>query len=150
MPGEREWGAIPQQDRCCDAEPSARCHWPSGREGAQGDEAKSENLPADRVLLSSVSKKDMFRFRREAAAKYVLRDVSAKNLIYPVFYVRSHCVAGQIPRHAALWCANADRPVGQGALFDRFFLKPGVSKAVGLVIAARAARRRSRVRIQLL
>ena len=58
------------------------------REGAQGDEAKSEDLPMDRVSLSSVSKKDMFRFRR-AAAKQFRRDVSAKNLIYPVFTVRS-------------------------------------------------------------
>ena len=31
------------------------------------DEAESEDLPKDRVLLSSVSKKGMFRFRREAA-----------------------------------------------------------------------------------
>ena len=47
-------------------------------------ETESENLPMDRVLLSSVSKKDMFRFRR-TAAKQLQRDVSAKNLIDPVF-----------------------------------------------------------------
>ena len=47
-------------------------------------EAESENLPMDRVLLSSVSKKDMFRFRRTASGQFQ-RDVSAKNLIDPVF-----------------------------------------------------------------
>lgn len=85
--GAREWSANLQQDRCCEVERRADAI-DEGREGARGTEAESENLPMDRVLLSSVSKKDMFRFRRTAARQFQ-RDVSAKNLIDPVFTVRS-------------------------------------------------------------
>ena len=85
--GAREWSANLQQDRCCEVERRADAI-DEGREGARGMEAESENLPMDRVLLSSVSKKDMFRFRRTAARQFQ-RDVSAKNLIDPVFTVRS-------------------------------------------------------------
>ena len=81
--GAREWSANLQQDRCCEVERRADAI-DDGREGARGMEAESENLPMDRVLLSSVSKKDMFRFRRTAARQFQ-RDVSAKNLIDPVF-----------------------------------------------------------------
>ena len=81
--GAREWSANLQQDRCCEVERRADAI-DEGREGARGMEAESENLPMDRVLLSSVSKKDMFRFRRTAARQFQ-RDVSAKNLIDPVF-----------------------------------------------------------------
>ncbi len=77
------------------------------REGAQGDEAKSEDLPMDRVSLSSVSKKDMFRFRRMAARQF-RRDVSAKNLIYPVFAVRVRIAVPNPPaRQPALRSSEA-------------------------------------------
>ena len=103
--GAREWSANLQQDRCCEVERRADAI-DDGREGARGMEAESENLPMDRVLLSSVSKKDMFRFRRTAARQFQ-RDVSAKNLIDPVFTVRSAFAASLSPDAVNRLCGQA-------------------------------------------
>ena len=45
----RERGANPRQDRCCDAERRAICHWNRSEKAVRRDEAQSEDLPANRV-----------------------------------------------------------------------------------------------------
>ena len=49
MGENRERGVNPRQDRCCDAERRAGCHWIDSEKAARRDEAQSEDLPVKRV-----------------------------------------------------------------------------------------------------
>ena len=57
-PVKRERSEILRQDRCCEAETRA-VSIGTGREGARGDEAKPEDLPAEKRIGFFGLKKDM-------------------------------------------------------------------------------------------
>ena len=72
--GAREWSANLQQDRCCKAERMRSMPLAKAEKARMGDEAKSEDLPEDRVLL--------LRFQRRICSGF---DVKRRNIGYGMY-----------------------------------------------------------------
>ena len=124
----RERGEIPRQDRCCDAERRAGCHWIDSEKAARRDEAQSEDLPAKCVSnLRPVAGLDLHAYRDWHKERYV---------------PEARAAAG-VPRgRAALAMLNQSRDISARAAVSRVFMscrgKTCVFPWIGECVAERA------------